>query len=384
MPIHWVDAADDHRVSRIPRHFTDVAARVYSGLLATLEEFAMIRKTMIAGLWAFYVVAFSGVAAAGEYALKQKIKIGGEGGWDYLTFDASTDRLFITRGTRVQIVDPLKGTVLAEIADTPGVHGVALASDIGKGYTSNGRDNSVTVFDLKSLKSLTKIATTGGENPDFIAYDAVSKRVVTFNGRSHNASVIDTATDTLIATIPLRGKPESAVADGKGMMFVDIEDKNEIAAIDTRKNAVVANWPLPGCDEPAGLAMDTKTRRLFVGCHNKVMVILNADSGKVVTTLPIGEGVDANVFDAQTKQIFSSQGDGTLTIIQAAPGDQFSVQQNATTQRGARTMALNPKNHDIYLVSAEFDEAPAVDGQPRPRRTLKPDTFTLIVMGAKK
>jgi YVTN family beta-propeller protein len=344
----------------------------------------MIRKSKIVALIASAGVAISGGATAAEYALKEKFKIGGEGGWDYLTYDTPSNRLFVTRGTRVQIVDPDKGTVLAEILDTPGVHGVALANDLGKGYTSNGRDNSVTVFDLTTLKTITKIKTTSGENPDFIAYDAVSKRILAFNGRSHNASVIDAATDKLVATIPLTGKPEAAVADGKGMMFVNIEDKNEITVIDTRKGAVATNWPLAGCNGPAGLAIDTQTRRLFVGCHNKRMVIVNADSGKVVTTLPIGDGVDANAFDTETKEAFSSQGDGTLTIVKEETADKFSVQQNATTQRGARTMALNPKNHDIYLVSAEYDEAPAVVGQQRLRRTMKPDTFTLLVMGEKK
>jgi YVTN family beta-propeller protein len=344
----------------------------------------MIRKTKIAALIAFAAVAVSGGAAAAEYALKANFKIGGEGGWDYLTYDARSNRLFVARATRVQIVDPDKGTVVEEIPDTPGVHGVALANDLGKGYTSNGRDNSVTVFDLNTLKTITKIKTIGGENPDFIAYDAVSKRILTFNGRSHNASVIDAATDKLVATIVLTGKPEAAVADGKGMMFVNIEDKNEITAIDTRRDAVATSWPLAGCNEPAGLAIDTQTRRLFVGCHNKLMVILNADSGKVVTTLPIGEGVDANAFDKETKQAFSSQGDGTLTIVKEETADKFRVQQNAATQRGARTMALNPKNHDIYLVSAEYDEAPAVDGAQRPRRTMRPDTFTLLVMSQNK
>ncbi len=343
----------------------------------------MIRKFISIGIFASFAIAISLAAAAGEYTLKHKFKIGGEGGWDYLTYDTPSNRLFITRGTRVQVVDPSNGVVLAEIPDTPGVHGVALASDLGKAYASNGRDNSVTVFDLKSLKAIVKIPTVGGENPDFIAYDRVAKHVVAFNGRSHNASVIDAVTDKLIATIPLSGKPEAAVADGQGMMFVDIEDKNEIAAIDMSKNAVVKSWALPGCDEPAGLAMDTNTRRLFVGCHNKLMVVLNADNGKVVSTMTIGEGVDANAFDAETKQIFSSQGDGTLTVMKEESADKFTVLQNVATQRGARTMALNPRSHEIYLVSAEFDEPAAVAGQPKPRRTMKADTFTLLVMGQK-
>ncbi len=329
-------------------------------------------------------LCLSVAATAAEYTLKHQFKIGGEGGWDYLTYDAPSNRLFITRATRVQVVDPDKGTVIGEIADTPGVHGVALANDLGKGYTSNGRDNSVTVFDAKTLKILAKVATTGGENPDFIAYDSVAKRIYAFNGRTHNASVIDAVADKLIATIPLSGKPEAAVADGKGMMFLDIEDKNELAVIDTAKNVVAQTWALPGCDEPAGLAIDAASRRLFVGCHSKVMLVLNADNGKVVATLPIGEGVDANAFDPQSKLAFSSQGDGTLTVVKEESADKFSVQQTAKTQRSARTMALNTNNHDVYLVSAEFDEAPPAPGQTRPRRTMKPGTFTLLVMSDRK
>ncbi len=321
---------------------------------------------------------------AGDYAISKKIALGGEGGWDYLSYDAPSNRLFITRGTRVQVVDPDKGAVVGEIADTPGVHGVAVAGGQGKGYTSNGRDNSVSVFDLKSLKTLAKIPTSGGENPDYIAYDHVSKRVLAFNGRSHNASVIDTTTDKLVATITLSGKPEAAVADGKGMMFVDIEDKNEIMAIDTRKAAVVATWALPGCNEPAGLAMDEKTRRLFVGCHNKQLLVLNADNGKVVATLPIGEGVDANAFDAEKNLIFSSQSDGTLSIIKQESADKYSVQQTVATQKFARTMALNPTSHEVYLVTAEFDQLPPAEGQSRPQRKMRPDTFTLLVVGEKR
>jgi YVTN family beta-propeller protein len=326
---------------------------------------------------------FTPAAAAADYTLKARFTIGGEGGWDYLTYDAASSRLFIARATRVQVVDPEKGTVLAEIADTPGVHGVALAQELGKGYTSNGRDNSVSVFDLKSLKAIANIKVTGGETPDFIAYDAVTQRVVAFNGRSHNASVIDARTDRLVATLALSGKPEAAVADGKGFMYVDIEDKNELTSIDMRKLAVAATWPLPACQGPAGLAIDAKMRRLFVGCRNKVMLVLDADSGKSITSLPIGEGVDANAFDPVTGLVFSSHGDGTLTVIRQEAADKYSIQQNATTQRGARTMALNPRNHDVYLVTAEFDEVPAADGKPGTRRVMKPNSFALLVMGTK-
>jgi DNA-binding beta-propeller fold protein YncE len=196
--------------------------------------------------------------------------------------------------------------------------------------------------------------------------------------------VIDTTTDKRVATIALSGKPEAAVADGKGMMFVDIEDKNEMMVIDTKKAAVVATWALPGCNEPAGLAMDEKTRRLFVGCHNKQLLVVNADNGKVVATLPIGEGVDANAFDADKNLIFSSQGDGTMTILKQESAEKYSVVQTATTQRYARTMAHNPISHDVYLVTAEFDQLPPAEGQSRPQRKMRPDSFTLLVMSEKR
>jgi DNA-binding beta-propeller fold protein YncE len=348
-----------------------------------LGIYNMLRKMSAAVLLACAAAALPSTALAVDYALKQRFAIGGDGGWDYLTYEVASNRLFVSRGTRVQVIDPDHGTVLSEIPDTPGVHGIALADDLGKGFVSNGRDNSVTVFDLKTLKTLAKIGLEGGENPDFILYDAFSKRVFVFNGRSSNASVIDAAGARLLATIPLRGKPEAAVTDGAGTVFVNIEDKNEITAIDARKAAVIASWPLPGCKEPAGLAMDTATRRLFAGCHNKSMAIVNADNGKLVATMSIGEGVDANVFDPQTKLIFSSQGDGTRTVVKEETADQYTVVQNVATQRGARTMALNSKSHEVYLVSADFEEAAPTQGQQHPRRTIKPGTFTLLIFGAK-
>jgi DNA-binding beta-propeller fold protein YncE len=322
-------------------------------------------------------------AAEPQYQLKQKYVIGGDGGWDYLNYDPVGKRLFISRATRVQVVDPSKGTVIAEIPDTAGVHGIALAHDLGKGFTSNGRDNTVTVFDLKTLKETSKIKIEGGENPDAILYDPASKRVFTFNGRSKNATAIDAVNGTVVATIPLDGRPEFAAADGKGMVYVNIEDKSELTSIDAKKAAVANTWPLTGCEEPSGLAIDPKHRRLFAGCHNKVMAIVNADDGKVVATVPIGQGVDANGFDPGTELAFSSNGDGTLTVVHEDAPDKFKVVQNADTQRGARTMALDPKTHDVYLVTAEFDEQPPAEGQTRPRRTMKPGSFTLLVMERK-
>src|SRR5207248_5488601 len=228
---------------------------------------------------------------------------------------------FISRGTHVMVVDPYKGSPVGDIPDTAGVHGIALAQDLGKGFTSNGRDNSVTVFDLKTLKETAKIKIEG-ENPDAILYDAATKRVFTFNGRSKNATVIDAEKGTVISNIPLDGKPEFGVADGKGMVFVNIEDKSELTSIDARKAAVANTWPLTGCEEPSGLAIDQKSRRLFPVCGNKVMAIVNADNGKVITTMPIGQGVDAAGFDPETKLAFASNAECNLSVNhERCPGE---------------------------------------------------------------
>jgi DNA-binding beta-propeller fold protein YncE len=315
-----------------------------------------------------------------QYQVKQKYVLGGEGGWDYLTFDAAGKRLFISRGTHVMVVDPYKGSVVGDIPNTPGVHGIALAQDLGKGFTSNGRENTVTVFDLKTLKETARIKLEA-ENPDAILYDPSSKRVFTFNGRSKNATVIDAVKDTVISNIPLNGKPEFGVADGKGMVFVNIEDTSELTSIDASNAKVAKTWKLTGCEEPSGLAMDQKHHRLFAGCHNKVMAVVNAEDGKVVNTPAIGEGVDANAFDPGTDLAFSSNGDGTLTVVHEDSADKYTVAQNVATQRGARTMALDTNNHDVYLVTAEIEEAPPAKEGERPRRSMKPGTFTLLVVG---
>jgi DNA-binding beta-propeller fold protein YncE len=343
-----------------------------------------MRKWTLAGLVAAIAVGASAlVFSPVKYEVKQRYVLGGEGGWDYLTYDPAGKRLFISRGTHVMVVDPAKGSVIGDIPDTTGVHGIALAQDLGKGFTSNGRDNSVTVFDLKTLKTSTKIK-IDGENPDAILYDPASQRVFTFNGRSKNATVIDAAKDAVVATIPLDGKPEFAVSDGKGMVFVNIEDKSEQTEIDAKNAKVVKSWPLAPCEEPSGLAIDQKNRRLFAGCSNKMMAVVNPDTGKVVTTVPIGPGVDANGFDPETQLAFSSNGgDGTLTVVHEDSPDKFQVAENAPTQKFARTMALNTTNHDVYLVTAEIEEAPPAKEGERPRRTMKPGTFTLLVVGKK-
>jgi len=321
----------------------------------------------------------SSLAAGSGYHVTNTYRLGGEGGWDYLTFDTGSRRLFISRATHVIVVDADSGKQVSDIPETPGVHGIALAPELGRGFISNGREGTVSIFDLRTLKTLSKVK--AGENPDAIIYDPASKRVFAFNGRSHDATAIDAERGAVVGTIKLDGKPEFAVSDGKGGVFVNIQDKSELAALDPSKLEVRAVWPLAPCEEPTGLAMDRTTRRLFAGCLNKLMDVVDADSGKVITTLPIGEGVDANTFDPETGLAFASCGEGVLTVVHEDSPVKFSVAENAPTQKGARTMALDPKTHQIFLVTAKFGPPPAPTAdQPRPRPTILPDSFVLLVV----
>jgi YVTN family beta-propeller protein len=320
------------------------------------------------------------VAAASGYHVVQTWKVGGDGGWDYLKIDSQARRLYISRATRVLVLDVDSGKSVGEIPDTPGVHGIALAPEFGKGFTSNGRENTVNVFDLKTLKVLNKIKV--GARPDAILYDPATKRVFTFNAGSQDATAIDAAKGEVVGSIPLGGKPEFAASDSKGTVFVNLEDKNQLFALDPDKLAVKQRWDLPGCEEPSGLSMDQKNRRLFVGCGNKKMPIVDADSGKILTTLPIGDGVDATAFDDETGLAFASCGEGVLTIVREESADKFSVVENVLTQKGARTMALDAKTHNAYTVTAKFGPPPAPTAdQPHPRPSLIPDTFVVLVVG---
>lgn len=318
---------------------------------------------------------------ASGYHLLKKITLGGEGGWDALTFDEKAHRLYISRSTHVMVVDADSGAVIGDIPNTLGVHGIAIVSDLNKGFTSNGRDSTVTVFDLKSLKVLKQIPV--GKNPDAIIYDAASKSIFTFNGASNDATVIDPQSETVKGTIALEGKPEFAEADGSGRVFVNLEDKSAIAELDSRNLTVMARWPLAPGEEPSGIALDKKHKRLFAACSNKMMVVMNAENGKVITTVPIGSGVDGAGFDAGTEMAFSSNGgDGTLTVVREDSPEKFSVVENVATQRGARTMTVDPKAHRIFLVTAEFGQTPAPTAErPRPRPSILPGTFTLLIFG---
>jgi len=322
-------------------------------------------------------------AAAGPsgYHLLKKIPVGGETGWDYLTFDSHTRRLFISRGTKVMVLDVDSGKVVGEVPNTEGVHGIALAPDLNRGFTSNGRANTVTIFDLNTFAVIGQAPT--GKGPDAIVYDASSKRVFTMNGGSNNTTAIDAATGNVVGTVALDGRTESAGADGDGRVYVDIEDKSEIQAIDSQKLAVAATWKLAPCQEPAGLAVDSAHRRLFAGCDNKMMAVVDADSGKVLATPAIGEGVDADGFDPGTGFAFASNGQsGTLTVVHEDAPDKFSVVEDVPTQRGARTMALDPKTHEVYLVTADFGPRPAATPEnPRPRAPMVPNSFVVLVFG---
>jgi DNA-binding beta-propeller fold protein YncE len=326
------------------------------------------------------IIAASALAEGPGYHVINTFKLGGEGGWDYLTLDANSRYLYISRGTHVIVMNADSGTVEGDIPDTPGVHGIALAPDLGRGFVSNGREGTVTIFDLKSLKVIGKVK--AGDNPDAILYDPATKRVFTFNGRSHDSTAIDAANGNVLATIKLDGKPEFAVSDANGKVFVNIEDKSELTEIDPDKLQVKSTWPLAPCEEPSGLAIDRKGHRLFAGCNNQMMAVVDADNGKVITTLPIGKGVDATAFDPDNGFAFASCGDGHLTIVKEDSKDKFSVAENVSTQEGARTMALDAKTHNVYLVTAKFGPPPApTPAQPHPWHSILPDTFTVLVVG---
>jgi YVTN family beta-propeller protein len=381
-----------------------------------LNQEALMTFSRTLALLAVIAAATALVAAdAPKYKLSNTFKVGGEGGWDYLLADPDTHNVFLSRGAHLMIIND-QGQQVGDITGTEGIHGIALAPELGKGFTSNGRSNDVTVFDLKSLKETGKIKLEGGQNPDAILYDPATKHVFTFNGRSSNASVIDAANNSVIATIPVDGKPETGVSDGKGMVYVNIEDKGEIQQIDAKNNKVVNTWSIKPCEDPSGLAIDQKARRLFAGCGNKMMAIVNADTGKVIDTPAIGAGVDACGWDPDRKLAFSSNGrDATLTIIHEDSPDKFTVVDNVKTEPGARTMSLDPKSHKIYLVTADFQAAapaegaaatgaaasgapaganpgaaaggtgsaaPAAPQAARPRRTMVPGTFRVLVVSS--
>ncbi len=319
-----------------------------------------------------------------DYGVVQHFKLGEPGGWDYLSVDASKHRLFISRADRVMVIDTQDGKTLGTIANTQGVHGIVLVPSLGHGYTSNGRANTLTEFDLTTLKTLRTIP-AGGENPDALLYDPHSQHLYTFNGRSHDISVIDPVAGKLVATIPAGGKPEFAVSDGKGQVFVNIEDTSELKRIDANTNKVTATWKLIDCEEPSGLALDDAHQRLFSVCQNGKMAVTNARNGKHVASVAIGKGPDAAAFDAERALVFSSNGEeGSLTVVHEDSADSYRVLANVATQKSARTLALDAGSHRIYLVAAEFVPASAPSaGQPHPRPPVLEGSFSVLVVDTK-
>ena len=318
--------------------------------------------------------------SAGGYHVANRIVLGGDGGWDYLTPDTAAHRLYLSRGTHVMVVDLDSLKVVGDIPNTEGVHGVAIVPDLGRGYTSNGRANTVTVFDLRTLATLRTIGGVG-RNPDAIILEPVSRRILTMNGGTDNVSAIDVATDSVVGTVAVGGKPEFAVADGTGHVFVNNEDSSTVVEFDARTLTVLHTWSMKPCEGPSGLAMDLGTRRLFAVCGNQKMMVVDANSGRVVADLPIGNGADGVKFDPRTRNAFSSNGDGTMTIVHEESPGRFTVVGNVPTQRGARTLALDERTGKVYTVTADYGPAPApTPERPRPRPTMVPGTFTLLVV----
>ncbi|MBF0496288.1 MAG: YncE family protein [Deltaproteobacteria bacterium] len=330
----------------------------------------------------FCVIAISATCYAGDsgYHVIKRLQLGGEGGWDYLTVDEAARRLYISRSTHVMVIDLETDKVVGDIPDTPGVHGIAVAPEFNRGYTSNGKSDSATIFDLKTLNVLGTVKT--GVNPDAIIYDPASKKVFTFNGKSQDTTVIDAVSGKVVKTIPLGGKPEYSATDGKGKVYVNIEDTNEVVEIDSLNIRLSQRFSLDPCVEPTGMGLDAEHNRVFSGCHNKIMTILDTTAHKVIARTPIGEKVDGNGFDAATGLAFSANGDGTLTVVRESSPGKFEVVDNVATQRGSRTMAIDLKTHHIYLPGAQFEQPTApVPAGAKQRPVMVKGSFEVLVVG---
>jgi YVTN family beta-propeller protein len=328
-------------------------------------------------------VALVQLAHAQSYKFIKSIPIESEGGWDYLSVDAKARRLYVTHEVEIVVIGLTQDKMVGEIADTPGVHGFAIAPELGRGFSSNGTESSVSVIDLKKLTTIAKVET--GENPYAILYEPTHSEVYSFNGHGKSVTVFNAKSNNVVAMVPLSGKPEFAAADVKsGRVFCNIEDKNEVAVIDMKTHTVTATWSLAPGKEPTGMAFDATAHRLFVGCHNKLMEMLDSDTGKIVASVPIGAGVDACAFDDATQLAFASCGDGTLTIAKEEAPDKLTVVQTLATERGARTMALDPATHRVYTCTAQV--APDTGSSPSPgehrRPNYVPGTFHVLVYGA--
>ncbi len=319
-------------------------------------------------------------AAPAAWHVARRIPIGGEGFWDYLTVDTAHERLFVSHGTHVVVVDLRRDTVVGDLPNTPGVHGIAVAPELDRGFVSAGRDSAVVVFDLTNLNELARV-NVGARNPDAILYDPATRRVFTMNGGSDNATALDATTNAVVGHIDLGGRPEEVVSDGRGRLYINLEDKGEVAEVDARALRVLRRWSIAPCSEPSGLAMDLAHGRLFSVC-DKVMAISDARAGKLLTTVPIGSRPDGVAYDPALDLAFApGGGDGTLTVVRAAGAAGYAVAATVPTQPSARTLALDPRTHRVYLSAAQFGPAPAPTAeQPRPRPTVVPGSFTVLVV----
>jgi YVTN family beta-propeller protein len=333
-----------------------------------------MKKSVFSFSFVVFIIAGSSFYAQSDYKIARKISLPGEGFWDYIAVDEANGKIYASHSTMVQVVDIKTGQLTGVISDTKGVHGIAIASDLNRGFTSNGRDSSVTVFDLKTAEKIASIKVTG-RNPDAILYDSFSKRVFTGNGGSASFTVIDAVSNQVVGTIPLDGKPEAIVTDGKGKIFVNIEDKSLINVVDAGTMKVISRWPISPGEEPTGLALDNQGHRLFSVCGNKLMVVMDAGTGKVITTLPIGEGCDGAAFDPVYRRAYASNGEGNMTVVQEENENSFKVLETVPTQRSARTITLAPTTHHIYLPAAEFESSPTENNQ---RPAIKPNSFTIV------
>ena len=334
---------------------------------------------LLLGVPAVAGIAHTALQAVGPsgYHLVKTVKLGGTGGWDYLTVDSATHRLFISRGSHFMIVDLAQGKIIGDIPDTQGAHGVALAAEFNRGYTTNGRTADSTIFDMATLKVLGNVKTD--KDTDGVIYDPFSKRVFTFNGDANTATAIDAKSSKAAGSVALGGGPEFGATDGKGHIFVNLEDKSSLVRFDAKTLKLENTWPLAPCESPSGLAIDTEHEILIVGCHNKLMAFVDGNSGKVLGSVPIGQGVDANRFDPDTGYAFASCGDGSITIAHEDSPTKFTLVDTIQTKRGARTMEIDLTNHHVYTVTADFGPAPAATAEnPRPRPAILPDTFVLL------
>ena len=320
------------------------------------------------------IISSSSLIAQSNYKIANKLHVEGEGGWDYLNVDEVNGRIFVSHATVAQVIDIKTGKLVGTIPDTKGIHGIAIANDLNKGFTSNGRDSSVTVFNLKTLEVITKIKVTG-QNPDAILYDHFSQKIFTFNGGSSNSTVINANDNKVIATVQLDGKPEFSVTDGKGKVFVNIEDKSVINVINSTTLKVDQHWPIAPGEGPSGLALDNQNHRLFSVCGNKLMVVTDAETGKIITSLPIGDRCDGVAFDPEMKRAYASNVEGSITVVQEENSNSFIVLETVKTQPGAKTIAIDKTSHHLYLTTAEYESAPSATNRRPP---VKPNSFVIL------